>query len=449
MTSLMRVVVIGAGEVGQNITNTLSAARHDVTVVDRDAARVASLQNRLDALVLVGNGASPRLLDELGVGSADLLLAVTQSDESNVISALAAHQLGTARTVARVRDDDYFGADESFAHDILGIDFVIHPERTTADDLAEAIMLPGAIRVEYFGDGRVAVAETILSEVSPLVDGPLSDRRMVRPHYIVGFVRDGVPATASADDRLRIGDRVLVAAAREHIREVVAYLAGEAQRVRDVVIFGGGRVGLPLARRLESARGFDVTVMERDAERARHIAEHLEQAVVLHEEGVSKEAMLRHGVDHAGAFVACAGDDRANLLAAVHARQLGAEMCLAVVSREDFVPLVAALGIDAAYSPRLATAEAILRFARGEHVRAMHLLFSGAELLELHVEPGSPSDGRPIDGLELPEGAQIAAMLRGDQVIIQHEGTRIEGGDRVLLFGPRGTSASVERRFAA
>lgn len=445
----MRVIVIGAGEVGQNIVSTLSSVGHDVTVVDGDEARVAQLQHQLDALVLAGNGASPRFLKELDAGSADLLLAVTQSDEVNAIAALSAHLLGATRTVARVRDDDYFGADESFAHDVLGIDFVIHPERATAEDLAAAILLPGAIRVEYFGDGRIAVAECILSETSTLIGCTVAERRMIRPHYIVGYVRDGVPRTARPEDRLRIADRVLVAAAREHIAVVVSELAGEAIRVRDVLIFGGGRVGFPLARRLEAAGNFEVTVMERDERRARFIAERLPRTTVLHEEGVGKDELLLHGVDQVGAFVACAGDDRSNLLAALHAQQLGARLCMAVVSRQEFVPLVAAMGIDVAYSPRLATAEAILRFVRGEQVRAMHLLFSGAELLELYVEPGSRIDGASLVDFRVPSGGQAAAVLRGEQVLLPLEGLRVEAHDRVLLFGPRGSSSDVERMFNA
>jgi trk system potassium uptake protein TrkA len=170
---------------------------------------------------------------------------------------------------------------------------------------------------------------------------------------------------------------------------------------------------------------------------------------VLHEEGVGKEDLLLHGVDRAGAFVACAGDDRSNLLAALHAQQLGARLCMAVVARQEFVPLVAAMGIDVAYSPRLATAEAILRFVRGEQVRAMHLLFSGAELLELYVEAESPVDGAEVVGLDIPGGGQVAAVLRGDRVLLPRDGARIDAHDRVLIFGPRGSSSSVERMFNA
>lgn len=445
----MRVIVIGAGEVGQNVANTLSGARHDVTVVDSDEARATRLQDQLDALVIVGNGASPRFLKQLDAGSADLMVAVTESDEVNTIAALSAHMLGAGRTVARVRDDDFFGADESFAHDVLGIDFVIHPERATAEDLGAAILLPGAVRAEYFGDGRIAVAECILSESSTLIGCAIGGRPINRPHYIVGYVRDGVPVTARPEDRLLVGDRVLVAAARQHIAAVVAELAGEAPRVRTVLIFGGGRVGFPLARRLEAEPGLQVTVMERDERRARYIAERLPRTTVLHEEGVGKEELLLHGVDRAGAFVACAGDDRSNLLAALHAQQLGARLCMAVVARQEFVPLVAAMGIDVAYSPRLATAEAILRFVRGEQVRAMHLLFSGAELLELYVEPGSRIDGAELVGLEIPGGGQAAAVLRGERVLLPREGATIAGHDRVLIFGPRGSSGGVERMFNA
>src|SRR5215210_7421626 len=159
--SFMRVIVIGAGDVGRHIATTLSAERHDVTVVDQDAERVAALRSELDALVVAGNGASPKVLADLGAADADLVCGVTQSDEANIIAALAGHQIGAKRTVARVRDADYFGKDESFARDVLGIDFVVHPERATAEDLAEAIVLPGAVHVEHFGDGRISIAETI------------------------------------------------------------------------------------------------------------------------------------------------------------------------------------------------------------------------------------------------------------------------------------------------
>jgi trk system potassium uptake protein TrkA len=445
----VRVIVIGAGEVGQHIARTLSGERHDVTIVDQDEARIEALRNELDALVVAGNGASPKVLADLGAADADLLCGVTQSDEANVIAALAGHQLGARRTVARVRDDDYFGLEESFARDVLGIDFVIHPERATADDLAEAILLPGAVHVEHFADDRVSVAESILTSRSPLVGAELGERRMVRPNFIFGLIRDGKAVAAEPFHRPKVGDHLLVAAARADIGEVVGHVAGRTARARDVIVFGGGRIGLPLARRLQATEDVRVTVMERDPERARYAAERLARNSVILEEGIGKDVLLTHGVDRAGAFVACAGDDRANLLAAMHAKQLGADLCLAVVSREEFTPLVDALGIDAAFSPRLVTAEAILRSIRGENVHAMYLLIGGAEVLEVQADPGCEAEGRTVQDTARRAHTRVAALVRDGQVIIPRGEERVRGGDRMVIFNAIRGVADVRSTFSA
>jgi trk system potassium uptake protein TrkA len=443
----MRVIVIGAGDVGRHIAATLSGERHDVTVIDLHAERVEAAQGELDALVMTGNGASPKFLRSIGAHEADLLCAVTESDEANVIAALAAHQLGAKRTVARVRDDEYYESNESSTRDLLGIDFVIHPERATADDLAEAVLLPGAVHVEYFADGRVGVAECILSMRSPLLGAPLRERRMVRPSEVVALMRDGRPVPADPGHKPKVGDHLLVAAARPDLGAVVAHIAGYTTKIRDVVVFGAGRVGLPLARRLESEDRFNITLMERDAERARFVAEQLPRTTVLLEEGIAKDVLLAQGVDRAGVFAACAGDDRANLLAALHAKQLGAGLCLAVVSREEYMPLVDALEIDAAYSPRLVTAEAILRSVRGENVHAMHLLWGGAEILEVSVATGCLGDGRTIDATRTMARTRPVAVVRDGKVLMPDADLRVQGGDRMLVFNTRQGVADVARVF--
>jgi trk system potassium uptake protein TrkA len=445
----VRVIIIGIGEVGQHVARTLSGERHDVTVVDSDAARVEAMQGELDALVIAGNGASPKFLREIDAGDADLLCAVTQNDEANVIAALAADQLGTGRTVARVRNPDYYEGNASMARDVLGIDFVIHPERATAEDLAQAIMLPGAVHVEYFAEGQVGVAELILGTRSPLLGRSLGERRRDRAHAIIALIRDGRAVPAEPGLRAKVGDHVLVAAGRDDIAAVVADLAGHTSQVRDVIIFGGGRVGLPLVHQLEAAERFRVTVMERNAERARYVAERVRRATVLHEEGVSKEALLAHGADRAGAFVAAAGDDRANLLAALNAKQLGAELCLAVVSREEFTPLVDALGLDGGVSPRLVTAEAILRAVRGTNVEAVHLLLGGAEILDVHVDPACAAEGRTVASTEALARTHIAAIARDGRVIIPESSEPVRGGDRLVMFNTRRGVSDVERAFKA
>jgi trk system potassium uptake protein TrkA len=444
----MRVIVIGAGEVGSNLVRTLSADGHKVTVVDSDANMCATVEAELDAEVVHGNGASPVVLREIRAGDADLLAAVTQTDEVNIIAALAAGQLGTRRTVARVRDPDFFGDDESYSRDVLGIDFVIDPDRATASDIAEAILLPGASSVEYFGDGRLGLAEVIVTEDSPLIGVPLADRERPEPAYIVGITRGGEAHLASGVDAPVPGDHLLVVAPREHLRGVSARIAGRTRDVRHCVIFGGGRIGFRLAKLLEDSP-VRVTVIERDADRARFVAERLRQADVMHDEGVSREAQTAAGVDEADAFVASVGEDRANLLAALNAKRLGVDLCISVVSREEFVPLVDALGIDASFSPRLITAEAILRFVHTEALRAIHFMRSGFEAIELRAEAGSAITGKSLGNTHgLLGGCRVGAILRENEVIVPHKGTEIRAGDRLLMLGVNGALSEVEPAFS-
>ena len=238
----------------------------------------------------------------------------------------------------------------------------------------------------------------------------------------------------------------MVVAASEHIAPVIATLDGGVDEVHDVIIFGGGKIGAHLARCLERS-DCEVRVMERDGDRARELAQGLPHALVLHEEELNEEILLSHGVDRAGAFVTCAGDDRTNLLAATHAKHLGARVCLAVVSRDEYVPLVDALPIDGAFSLRLTTAEAILRQVHSDSVRAMHIMLTGAEVLDLHAEPGAEICGQPITEAGPLEGCEVGAIVREDQVVIPADGERILAGDRVLLFRLHGVAEHVERAF--
>jgi trk system potassium uptake protein len=444
----VKTIVIGAGEVGVNVARTLSADGHDVTVVDNDPARCDEVQGALDALVIEGSGGSPRLLREVDAGSADLLAAVTQHDEVNLIAALGAGQLGTRTTVARVRDPDFFGPEESFARDVLGIDFLIDPDRATASDIADAIQLPGAVSVEYFGDGRLALAEMIVTASSPLVGTALAERERPHPAYIVGLSRHGDESLIRPEVVPEVGDHLLVAVPTDHVRAAIAHLAGHIREVRDCVIFGGGKIGFRLARQLEPTR-VRVTMLERDAGRARYLAERLPRVTVLHDEGVSREAQEAAHVGDTDAFVACAGDDRANLLAALNAKRLGADLCMSIVSREDFTPLIDALQIDASYSPRLITAEAILRFVHTQTVRGIHLLRSGFEVIELEAEKGARICGKGIGETRgMLRGCRVGAILRGTEALIPHKGTEILAGDRVLMLGVAGALTGVEPFFA-
>jgi trk system potassium uptake protein TrkA len=444
----MKALVIGAGEVGTNVARTLSADGHEVIVIESDPVRCEQARDELDALVIEGNGASPRILREQNAKSMDLLAAVTAIDEVNIAAAAVAHQLQVRTTVARVRDPDFFGQDGAFAKQLLGIDFVIDPDRAAASDITKAINLPGAVSVEYFGDGQLALAEVIVTESSPVAGIPLGARERPHPAFIVGISQKGVASLTRPGTVPQVGDHLLVTCAREYLRSAVAHLAGQAEEVKRAVIFGGGKIGLHLARQLEQSR-IDTTILERDATRARVLAERVPGVTVLHDEGVSQESQASAGVAEADVFIACAGDDRSNLLAAMNGKRLGARISLATVSREEFTPLVDSLEIDAAFSPRLIAAEAILKFVHTTSVKGIHLHRSGFEAMELEVRPGAAIVGMAIGETHgLLRHCRVGAILSEDEVSIPGRGSQVSVGDRLLMLGPFGTMSEVERAFA-
>lgn len=444
----MRVIVVGCGEVGLHVASVLSAEQHDVTVIERDEGRSAVAQAALDALVITANGASPHVLREAGADKADLVLAVTAHDEVNLLAAAAADRLGAQRSVVRLRDGDDLGQDDDFFREVFGLDGVIDPERATAEDIVATLRVAGTVHVEHFTGDRLALAEVALRAGSPLAGTVVADRARVRPHRIVGVLRHGSLRIPAAAERLEVGDHLFLAAATDDVATVVTELAGGGTPLRDVVVLGGGRLGLHLARGLE-AEGFEVKLLEADPTRARHCAERLPRSVVIQEETLSKETLVVHGVEGAGAFVACADDDRTNLLAALHAKRLGVGLSLAVVVSEQFVPLVDAVGIDAAFSVRLATSEAVLRYVRTDAVRALHLTISGAEVLDLEADEGSPIVGTPVTGSDRLEDCEVGAILRDGKPLVPSDDERVQAGDRVLLFRLRGGAPDVEHAFRA
>jgi trk system potassium uptake protein len=443
----MRTVIIGAGEVGFNTAMMLSHEGHDVVLIEQQEALVERAAEQLDALVVHGNGASPRLLAEAGIDRSDLLIAASSSDEANIIACLAAKAQGVPRTVARIHNPDYYDTRDPFAQEMLGIDFVIHTEQMAAEEIKDALLVPGAINVDTFADDTIEVAEVVLHEGSPAVGRALKDVRLPPESLVVGVVRRGEALVPRGDTVLERRDHVLLISGRQRISEVVGAVVTDTAPVRDVTIYGGGRIGLRLALALEKV-GMSVRVIERDADRARYVASQLRRGFVLHDEGISRDFLLQERVDKTDAFVAVTGDDRANLLAAMYASQLGARMTIAGVSRGEFSPLADALGVDVTISPRVLAAEAILRFVRRGEVISVALLESGAEMIELRVPERCRVAGRPLSEAGFPQGAIVGALLRDGEVVIPTGRDVLRPGDDAVVFTVEDAVDEVERLFA-
>jgi trk system potassium uptake protein TrkA len=443
----VRTVIIGAGEVGFNTARMLSQEGQDVVLIESNEALVERATEQLDALVVHGNGASPRVLAEAGVKRSDLLIAASSSDEVNIIACLAAKAQGVSRTVARIHNPDYYDTVDPFARDMLGIDFVIHTEQMAAREIKAALLVPGAINVDTFADDRIEVAEVVLAEGSPALGQALKDVKLPEQSLIVGVVRRGEALVPRGDTVLEGRDHVLLISGGRDISKVVGTVATNTAPVRDVTIYGGGRIGLKLALALEEV-GMSVRVIERDEQRARYVASQLRKGFVLHDEGISRDFLLQERVDRTDAFVAVTGDDRANLLAAMYARQLGARNTIAGVSRGEFAPLADALGVDLTISPRTLAAEAILRFVRKGDVINVALLESGAEMIELRVPEGCRVAGRPLSEVGFPRGAIVGALLRDDAVVIPSGRETLRPGDDAVVFTVESAVDDVERLFA-
>ncbi|MGI8632340.1 MAG: Trk system potassium transporter TrkA [Solirubrobacterales bacterium] len=443
----MRVIVVGAGRVGRTIASRLSEEDDDVTIIDRQASRCELVTGAVDAFVHQGNGASPTCLREMDAGSAGLVVGATAFDEVNVLAAGVAKRLGAERVVARVRGAGYQERDARFVHEEFDIDFIVDPYRAAAEDIAEAIQLPGAVHAETFAGGSITVAEAILSDSSPLANTTISDYDAQHEHRVIGLSRDGDPHIVNGDETLKSGDRIVIAAPTAHIGEAVAEIAGRSRPAGQVAIFGGTPLAVHLAERLIK-KGLEITLMESDADRARTVAERLPKARVL-EATADEQTIREYGIDTFGAFVACTDNEQTNLVAAVHAKKDGAGLAVAVIEREDLLPLVDALHIDGAFSPRLIAAEAILKFARGREVKAMHMMPSGFEMFEVTADEGSEIVGREVKGGDGHlKGTVIAALLRDGEVIVPRESQTIKADDCVLLAGEEGAVTRVEQAFA-
>lgn len=442
----MQAVIVGAGEVGFNVARMLSQEGHEVVVIDEDESRVDRVSEQLDALVMRGNGASPKILSEAGVKGADLVVATTSVDEVNITSCLAAKYHGVGRTVARIHNPDYYPEDP-FAKNILGIDFVIHTEQVAAEEIKAALLVPGAINVDSFAGGRIEVAEVILSEDSQAVGRAVRDVGLPERSLVLGGIRGGEPLMSRGDTVLEAGDHIFLIAEHQSISEAVATVSTDTEPVEDVMIVGGGRIGLRLAQAIEGL--ISVKVVESNAERAKHIASQLETAQVFHEEDVSRDFLVQEGVGDTDAFIAVTGDDRTNMLASMYARQLGSRLTIAGINRGEFSPLAEKLGVDITISPRILAAGAISRFVRRGDVVAVSLLESGAQMIELRVPDKCRVAGHPLSELNFPKEAIVGMVLRDGETIVPKGEDVLEPGDDVVIFTMNASVEKVEDLFAS
>lgn len=419
---------------GTEIAHRLSEEGHDIIVIDRNESQLAKINETLDVLTVKGNGSSSQLLKDIGVSDSDLLVSVTDSDEINMISCMTAKRVGIARTIARIRDPDYV-RDLVISKEDLGIDLVINPDYAASQEISRLLTMNLSVHTEHFANGKVQMAELTVEECNVDFAGmKIQDIDLPKACLVVGISRKGEMIVPGGRDYIKPGDTIYVVGNNESINKIYAKFKRKRQRVHNVMIMGGGRIGLYLSEKL-SKRGMKVKIIEQNMERCHELANRLSDVLILKGDGTDVDLLRREGIHEIDAFVAVTGFDEENLLMALLAKQLGAKRVVAKVSRPSYAPLVERLGVDAAISPRLITIGEIMRFIRGGRLLSLVLLLNEqAEVLEIIVQPESKMAGRTLSSSGLPKGVIIGAINRGERIIIPKGSEVIQADDRLVVF---------------
>ncbi len=432
------MIVVGAGEVGTYVADRLSRESHDVALIESDPERVAQLERELDVLVIEGNGTHPSTLKRAGIERSDLLVAVTSVDSVNLVSSMVGKQAGVARSVVRLESSELRARHPASAaiRDAVGADLVIDPDEEVAQEVLGLLQYPGASEVAAMADGEVTVIGARLPPDAPLVGRKLSDiAAEYEPNwdFLFGAITRGDETIIPRGDQtLQAHDLVRVVAKRRARSELARLLGLARTTPRRVMLLGGGRTAELLAQRLPG-RGEDVTIVERNPERARVLAERLD-ALVLQGEITDADLLLDAEVGSFDAVIALTGEDDANVLACLFAKQAGATETIAILHRLALLGLLTEEGIDGALSPRTATANAVLRFVRGDVAQVATFLHGQAEVVELIVSKGSPADGSAIADLDLPREVLVGAIVRDGKAQIGRGRSQLRERDHVIVF---------------
>ena len=436
----MKILILGAGQVGSTVAENLVSEANDITVVDTDAAKLQTLQNRFDLRTLVGNASHPSVLKLAGIADADILLAVTQSDEVNMVACkLAASLFNTPTRIARIRAADYLAHPEIFSPDNFCVNFSICPEQILTDYIRKLVEFPEALQVLEFDAGKVSLVAVRAFEGGPLVGRELKFLRTHMPQVktrVAAIFRHDRPIIPEGSTVIENGDEVFFIAATENIRSVLKELRRMDKPTKRVMIVGGGNIGRRLALSLE--HDYQVKLIEFNKKSCESLAGELSKALVLNGDGTDENLLESEHVGEVDVFCALTNDDENNIMSSLLAKKAGARKVIALINLTAYVGLVQGGKIDIALSPAHVTIGSLLAYVRQGDVAAVHSLRRGAaEALELVAHGDRLSSqvvGRRIDEIELPKGATIGALVRNGEVIMGHHDCVIESEDHVIVF---------------
>jgi trk system potassium uptake protein TrkA len=450
----VKIIILGAGQVGVSVAESLVSEQNDITVVDVDAARLRALHDRFDLRTIVGSASHPSVLSEAGADDADLLIAVTQSDETNLVACkLAARMFNVPRRIARIRATDFLDDVKVLGPEGFDVDLSICPEQVLTEYIVKLVEFPEALQVLDFAGGQVSLVGVRAYKGGPLVGNQLKDIRRHIPNVetrVVAIFRQDRPIVPDGNTVIEVGDEVFCLAPEKNIREVMRELRRMDRPVKRVMIAGGGNIGLRLARALED--DYSVRVVEHNKRRCETLAAKVNHALVLNGDATDEELLEQENIGEMDLFVAVTNNDENNIMSSLLAKRMGARRVVALINRRSYVDLLQSGEIDIAISPAQATIGKLLAHVRRGDIVAVHSLRRGAaEALEAVVHGDREScrlTGRRIEEIDLPPGTTIGALVRDKDVVMAHHDTKIEAEDHVIVFvTDKKTLPKVERLF--
>jgi trk system potassium uptake protein TrkA len=448
----LKVVIVGAGEVGFHVAGHLTVENKEVVVIDKDAAALRRVSDSLDVQVIQGSGSSPVVLEEAGIRNAEIILAVTDSDEANLVACLMANILSpSTRKLARVRDGDFDLYHDTFREHAPHIDTIINPEIEVVKTITSMMGVPGAVDVGEFADGRIKFIGIYLDKSSRLagiklaeIPEKVSNFRML----IAAVVRDEELIIPRGDDRLMPGDLIYFISEEDKLFQTLAVFDKHEQPINRALIVGGGRIGYRLARHLED-KAIYCKIIEKSQNRCAYLAEGLNKAVVLCGDGSDQGLLAEENIQDMDVVITLTSDEETNILASLLARRLGAKKAITKISKFSYFPLMKAIGIEQVVSTRLSAINTILQhIRRGKVFSSISIKGEQAEVMEALALETSDIVDKPLKRISFPKGAMVAGIIRNDEIIIPTGDSVIEPGDRIIICASRKAIPKIEKILA-
>lgn len=445
----MNVIVIGSGVVGFTIAKKLSTEGHDVVLIEKDERRVREVREALDVRIVHGSGSSPQTLLEAGIDKTEMVIAVTDSDEVNMIACLiAGSQTSVPKKIARIRDADYESYTRIFEPDYLDMDLNINPEKLAAERIIKIVEVPGAVEVEDFGDGKFKLVGCKIPPTSNLTGRSLKDITELHPEekiLITAIYRDGETIIPTGKTIIHAGDLVFAITLPSESQRLLNVLGKAERKGNRVMIIGGGNIGFYLAETLEG-KGYQVKLIERSSARCEFLADRLNRTIVICGDGADQALLSEENVSDTDAFISVTDDEEANILITLLAKRLGAQRAIGLIDKQEYLSMVSTVGIDVAVSPRLSSVSGILQFVRrGKILSVTTLMEERVEAIETLAMETSDIVGREIRDVKVPKGAIIGGVIKDENAFIPIGQTIIRPGDRVVIFALHEVIPKVEK----